>query len=100
MKRLAASLTAAVLGLALGCGGAGDGAQMAPPGSCKTGGTATGSYSEPCNQCAVDNCKNWTSNSVADAGRFGTPMSLTEWAANMQSQSCNTQLPVYCLSNP
>jgi len=36
------------------CSGSGDGA--APAGSCKTGGTATGSYEAACNQCALEHC--------------------------------------------
>jgi hypothetical protein len=27
-----------------------------PAGSCKTGGTATGSYEAACNQCALEHC--------------------------------------------
>jgi hypothetical protein len=42
-----------------GCGGGSDGPSSGaspPPGSCKTGGTATGSFAASCNQCGQQNC--------------------------------------------
>jgi hypothetical protein len=44
---------AAICTALFGCGGSGD---SAPAGSCKTGGTATGSYVAACNECAAANC--------------------------------------------
>jgi hypothetical protein len=43
---------AGVLLVATTCGSSSAG----PPGSCKTGGTATGSYVPACNECAKANC--------------------------------------------
>jgi hypothetical protein len=43
---------AVALAAAIGCGSSGD----APGGSCKTGGSATGSFEASCNQCARENC--------------------------------------------
>jgi hypothetical protein len=50
MRTLLLWLTALLGAVACGSGGGG------PPGSCKTGGTATGSFLASCNQCAEANC--------------------------------------------
>jgi hypothetical protein len=52
--RLWGVVATAILAAILGCG-SGDGGSP-PPGSCKTGGTATGSYVASCNQCALGSC--------------------------------------------
>jgi hypothetical protein len=55
MRRSHAPVLAVLIALVFSCGGGG-GQPPPPAGSCKTGGTATGSYAAPCNQCALESC--------------------------------------------
>jgi hypothetical protein len=50
------ALTVTVCIVPLGACGNDDGSSSSPEGSCKTGGTATGSYAAACNECGKQRC--------------------------------------------
>jgi hypothetical protein len=84
----------------IACGGGGDAkSSVGPPGSCHTGGTATGSFAASCNTCGANNCNAELSNKAGSgwaAQYFGGDGACAAFnACTCQCLSSNTD-PLSC----